>query len=686
MAEELSSSNKSKKENILSSQTLQSIASVLNKITIYCVYITVALIPLFFWPTSFITQELPKQVLLLFLVGIGFVCWLAQMVFSSQIKIRKSLFDIFVLIFWGTQVIASIGSLNPYISIWGAYGRTNFSLITTTLFVLLYFVIVNNFNTKMGFYRLLAAFLSSAAAVAVISVMQVTGFFFLPFNVAKAKTFNTIGSLNALVMFLIPVLAICASLLFSKKSVMKLSLIVMLVVVSGLLIVLNVAGLWYGLIAGMLAAGVIAYLKKGLDYRWSGIVIAIVLISIVMIFSANFGLNLSGETVLPKEFANPITLDTVKTRPVFGTGPETFGYDFSSFRPKSINKTAYSTLEFDRANNDYFTAAATGGLLGLISYLALFLVSIVLLVSSVIEEEDEGDIYLGIGLMAALIAIAVNSLFFYTNTSSSFLIWVLFAFIALFRQKNRELETISGGATETRVFAAVFCVIGLALVVAGTYVQTKALAADSKYKSGLEKSAQVKTLKEANADLKRATKLNPNRDIYYLGVARVALIQANREGQKKKPDKDILKKAVAEAIDYGKAGVQINPTATNYESLAIIYRNAGLYVSNAVPFIGQNYLEAINLEPTNPYFYNGLGQALLTQKKYKEATQVLEKAIELDKDDPRFTDAYYNLGLVYKAQKKYDLATAQFDKVLKLQPDNQAAKKEKENITKIPSK
>ncbi|HXB55739.1 MAG TPA: tetratricopeptide repeat protein [Vicinamibacteria bacterium] len=53
------------------------------------------------------------------------------------------------------------------------------------------------------------------------------------------------------------------------------------------------------------------------------------------------------------------------------------------------------------------------------------------------------------------------------------------------------------------------------------------------------------------------------------------------------------------------------------------------------------FKKAIKLDPKNPYFYKGLGQALAQKQKFADATEAFKKALELN---PYYTDVRNDLG------------------------------------------
>lgn len=70
--------------------------------------------------------------------------------------------------------------------------------------------------------------------------------------------------------------------------------------------------------------------------------------------------------------------------------------------------------------------------------------------------------------------------------------------------------------------------------------------------------------------------------------------------------------------------------------------------------------------------YLDLAQVQERGKKYDEATQSANKALELAKDSPDKVSAYFMLGAICEQQKLYDQAEGQFQKALALDPNNAA--------------
>jgi tetratricopeptide (TPR) repeat protein len=73
------------------------------------------------------------------------------------------------------------------------------------------------------------------------------------------------------------------------------------------------------------------------------------------------------------------------------------------------------------------------------------------------------------------------------------------------------------------------------------------------------------------------------------------------------------------------------------------------------------------------------GNTLSDQKKYEEAIECYDKALQFD---PEYTNAWNNKGYSLGNMRKYKAAIKCFDKVLEIAPDDAYAKVAKEKAIK----
>ena len=106
------------------------------------------LCPLFF--TGLVAQTIgfEKITLFYFLVLLGVVAWVTKGVVSGELHFKRTPLDIPILALLITFIISTILSVSPRISLIGSYGNAPKSLAAVIIYILFYYLLVNNLNLK----------------------------------------------------------------------------------------------------------------------------------------------------------------------------------------------------------------------------------------------------------------------------------------------------------------------------------------------------------------------------------------------------------------------------------------------------------------------------------------------------------------------------------------------------------
>lgn len=117
-----------------------------NKGIEYLFYSLFLLVPLIFAGNTSELFELNKMWLTFVItIAIAFL-WISKMVLLKKFIFKRTIFDIPIALFLGSQIISTIISLSPYISIWGYYSRFNGGLLSLFTYAFLYYAFVSNFS------------------------------------------------------------------------------------------------------------------------------------------------------------------------------------------------------------------------------------------------------------------------------------------------------------------------------------------------------------------------------------------------------------------------------------------------------------------------------------------------------------------------------------------------------------
>ena len=81
------------------------------------------------------------------------------------------------------------------------------------------------------------------------------------------------------------------------------------------------------------------------------------------------------------------SLDLWKAFPLFGTGPETFGFTYYWTRPAAHNLTSEWDFLYNKAHNEYLNYLATTGMVGTIPYLVLIFTVLIVLIKKILNTK-----------------------------------------------------------------------------------------------------------------------------------------------------------------------------------------------------------------------------------------------------------------------------------------------------------
>lgn len=362
------------------------VSKISNQIILWSLTLLVFLIPLFFLPFNPRVTEFSKQLLLFALVLIAYLAWFAKGIINKKLTVRRTPLDIPILSFLIIYLLATVFSIDRITSILGSYSQGAGSLIAVVFYVLLYFIVVSNINTSKKIIQLYASFLCSLAILVIFVFLQIFNIFILPFEFTKINSFNPVGSISSLVVFLSFAAVIATAFLLKARMKLIFHILILILLAADLFllnIINSITGYYLLILSTFILLGFgIAKSKKQIAKKW--LVVPGILL-IISIFSATLGIpsvikgNLPSEVSLSRKLSWEIARRTVWSgffRFLFGSGPETFSYDFSQYRPESFNQNIVWNLRFNRANNAYLEFIATTGILGILAYTVITLITI----------------------------------------------------------------------------------------------------------------------------------------------------------------------------------------------------------------------------------------------------------------------------------------------------------------------
>lgn len=665
-------------------------------------------VPIVLWPYTSEVFEFNKMVLVYMLTTIIVSIWAVKSIVEGKFIFRRTILDIPLLVFLGSQLISTVLSIDFYTSVFGYYSRFNGGLLSTVCYLVLYWAFVSNFDRKETL-KLIKIWFASAFIVSTYGVLEHFG---IDKNIwvqdVASRVFSSLGQPNWLAAWVVGLIPIAWA--FSLKSKVK---SLNFWIYFGLSILLFWTLIFTKSRSGFLGFGVaciifwgtiaLQNIKNIKSFISPFLVTGVVFTAICLISGTQWTPSLaslinkpenkqvsvgSGETALETGGTESGTIRKIVWQgalqvwlhyPVFGTGVETFAYSYYLYRPQAHNTTSEWNFIYNKAHNEFLNMAANSGTVGIISYLVLigFVIYQIIKIDSKSKlDSDEHRDFLPAGLLAGFISLSVSNFFGFSVVPTQ-LQFFLFPAIAFALTKNEEINGKSKTLTKTSQK-----VIVLMLLLFASYLLlliSQYWYADILYNRGKEfNSASRPDL--AIPVLNRAIKLEPDQAIYYgdsyglaYSYAQVAMAYSQENNATMS----------GQFTNYTITGIQkaleLSPANVNLRRSAF-----GLYVRLST--IDEKYLidardaliETIKLAPTDAKLYYNLGIADANLSQYELADADLQKAIELKAN---YTEARIQYAALLLNLGKPNEAKEQLNYILtKIDPNNSTAKQAIENL------
>jgi len=665
------------------------------------IYALVILIPIWFLPITSNAVEFNKQVLMVLLIIVALILWFVKILNRGEIRWRSNILNIVLGAFALIFILSTVFSIRPYGSLVGWATHLKGSLINVLCFIALYFLIVNNFKGIKEAFGLLFSFLVSAAIVTVIGFLQIWSGFILPWGITKSVSFNTLGSVNSLGIFSAVVMTLITAILFVIKN-KGIKLFLLLLGLLSLIIIININFwvVWVVLAIGMaiiLMLGLMQMVQLGEKISWIALPIALLAISLIFLFFKPvlpLKPNLPMEVGLSYKGGWSVVSNTLKEKPILGSGPETFVFDYAKYKPVGINQTAFWNIRFSNAPAEIYSLATDLGILGLIGFLAVIVLFIVKAVLGLIKEKEDNDIlkrFLGVGIFAGWLGLTVSWFLYPQNFVLMFLFWLLFA-IYLIEGSSQKEGTYNLRKSPKVLLTASFSFIVVIVVVIGfLYIIGTRFVAEATYKRGVDIIQTKGDIDTGLNKIIKSTVINPYEDNTYQVLAQLFTLKLQQDAAKTNlPQEERFNLIQADAVNAINSATQttvLSPKdAVNWALRGQIYRGLLNVINGASEWAETSYNEAIKLEPSNPFIYLELGRLYTNRadliveqakkntedkKKWDEYLDValknFNKAIELK---PNYAPAHFEVAQVFNRQGKLTEAIKKMEINFQLTPND----------------
>ncbi len=647
----------------------------------------VALTPLIFSPLTTEFYETPKLIFLIMSVLVLIVLWTFSWVVKGKVSVTRTPLDIPMLILLVVIVLSAFFAAPRYIAFVGNLPRFHGSAITWAAYILFYFLAVSNLRNATQIKVLFYTLLGSTIIVTAIGLLSYFGLY-LPVDFAKAMNFTPAGSSFSATALMVLVLPLLLLSILHPNRFMPMPAAIGLATLFGITIAL--LGNLGTQVAAVVAVVFTLIVTKPSQLQRKAALLAVPVIVSLAIFGASFVPPLNGKAnAFPKEIQLPIqsswkiATSALGDRPFLGTGPSTFLFNFTAYKPLEFNSTKFWNLRFDTAYNEFLQFFGTTGLLGLAALLFLSIVVLNFGWKGLRQTDDMLVVALSISSILIVILMLLHG-------TTPVMIVASFAILAMLmgvhKSVSGKVEELSIGIRASKltdsnlvvgdVLPILIFIPLLVLAVAGLWNTFVHVQADYNHRMALNSASQQGKALDTYNLLVKAEQLNPNADLYRADLAQTNFALANAIAAAKGPneaspggsltdqDKQSIQQLLSQSIGEAQAAVALSPrNPQNWEILASIYRQISGVAQNALAFSLNSYGRAIERDPFNPILRINAGGVYYSIKNYDLAIRLFSDAINLKSD---YANGYYNLAVALRDKGDIQSAQAAAERVVSI--------------------
>ncbi len=664
-------------------------------------------VPLILWPFTSEVFEFNKIVLVYILTTLIAGIWAARSITERKIIFRRTILDIPLLIFIGSQLISTLLSIDPLTSWLGYYSRFNGGLISTLCYSLLYWAFVSNLF-KEDAIKLIKVLLSSAALVSVYGILEHFG---IDKNIwvqdVASRVFSTLGQPNWLAAYVVTLLPSAMSYSITKQSQnLKFKILNMLPYVLSILFFTTLlftksrSGFLGFIVADIIFWAFVLFnnlrenLKTFLLFNFSFLILSLAIGNPFQVSSIQAQVSSSApvletggtESGTIRKIVWKGALQIWQHYPIFGTGVETFAFSYYKERLPEHNLVSEWDFIYNKAHNEYLNFMANSGTVGILAYLILIAFSIYQMVRnsqfSILNSQSNPNLKINkfenslviIALIAGYVSILVTNFFGFSVVPTQL---ELFLFPAMaIALANSQLPATNKQPKKLENAQKIILLVVVSCMLYVVFGIAKYWYADTLFAKGKAYNSSGKT-DRAVFFLTKAVKIAPNQALYRSELANSFTDQALASYQNK--DSEASDKYVKLAVAESGNAISLSPANINLKRSAF-----GVFVRLSVIdsyylISAQNILTEMAKEaPTDAKILYNLGLTYARTGQPDKAAEVLIKAIKL-KSNYKEARLAYAILLINKGDRTE--AKNQLEYILtRIDPNDSLTKQTLESI------
>lgn len=620
--------------------------SYIQNISLFLLGVLFMAFPVIFTTITTNPIVLPKQVLLGGVVIVLLVLQVIKMLSEKSVKLRRTSFDIPIVLLAIFSFLSSIFAVNR------ADSLTSF---VPYLFAILgFFLIVNIVKDKNSLLFLMFSLIIGSVLLSLSSVLSFFKIYILPFPGTHAQNFTPLGSGLEQEIYLILVFAMSFYYLwrfFRSKARAK----------------------EQDALSQDVNKMSSQEMTKAVSFGATSFIILLgIIVTTYTLFTLDKPFILPIETGFQTAFSE-VSLDSGRIAQGFlvGSGFGTYAVDFARWKQAAFNQDPILwNLSFFRSSNFVLELLATTGVLGLCAF-------IFLLIRALKEIHSAPQNKMLLSLIFLLIFSFLLPLSFVTQTLFFIILGLFAANQGLITKANNRffdielqivalrkgliaMETPHSRNEKSLILPSLTAVLIILLGAWITYNGVIYTISDLTFQKSLVAAAQN------NGSLTyqhqaQAISTFQYRDGFYrvfsqtnLALANTLASQTPRGSSPSAQVQQNITTLIQQSINSARAATTVAPqTYLNWQNLSSIYRGLIGFGQNAESFAIATAQQSINLDPNNPQEYISLGGIYYQLGAWDQAQNQFQIAIALK---PDYANSHYNLG--HALEQKGDLQNA----------------------------
>lgn len=661
------------------------------------------LMPLFFIPSSFVSLNSSKTILIVLGVIFASMFFLVNLLKKGELNLPRNPTFVALIILLFVYLVSSLLSGAKTASIVG-YGFETSTFMATLIFGLLLILVSIIFQSRKRFSVVYISFFAISALVALFHVSRLLfGAGFLSFGYFTEPTSNMLGKWNELAAFfgLTTILSLMSLAMLKMKTRARVGLAVSLLLSVFMLVLVNLMIVWY--VIGTLSLLLFVYLLffEGTKLSTVDVVqqvndetkmktggrnisfgsLFVLIVAFVFAFTPvgadvatklNQKYSVNNLEVRPSWSAtHEIERSSLKSNPFFGVGPNRFSTIWQLNRP-DINLTNFWNVDFFGGIGFIPTAFIETGILGIIAWF-LFLGSFFIygLRTLFRRSGDRLSHYFAVSSFVVALYLWIISIVYMPSTAiialTFFFTGLSIASAYMSSQSQPKVFSVFKYKKLNFLVATVLVLLLVASVGLG-YVFVQKTISFTYFQRGVALASNKDTIDESASYMLRAESIAPN-DVYYrsiaeLNIARLTEIISSTANQKTVSDdvKNRFQSVLASGIEASRRAQMWDPeNYQNWVSVARVYETiVPVGVSGAFDSAKKAYEEALKHSPRNPAIYVALGRLEVSQNNLSKAKDDINKALELKAN---YLEAIFLLSQIDAAQGDIQASASSIQKL-----------------------